>query len=451
MRRFIYIFLLLVAACFTGITAVADDYGWSGRAADLQGVTGVGHVLVFGDISATDSYIEYTGSATPIWRDFNGALVQQGTGAETLYPEHNSGYLLYEGDSLIASFFTVDYKAVEPDPTAFSLTAKMYCDESVLTLTGTLAGISYADTLGNLHSVDRTARVTYSSLAWDGTQWQDSDIVETPSLRAGVATQEIKTEAPLKNTFFAMFFDEWLSEYGFWDNTSPAFLMSEDEYEAVAVDARPATVTTSRDYNGKGVENEPQRPITEDVLSGSAPLDINFIANANKPVAKYYHWEILKGSNSLAHRYDEEQRYTFTENGNYQVILWVYNDSCTMDSTTWDISVSESLLKVPNVFTPNGDGQNDEFRVVYRSLAEFHCWIYNRWGKLVYHWDDPAKGWDGTINGHPAAEGAYYYIIRARGTDADPGNKYHKVTKRRPADIGVYQLSGAVNLLRGTK
>ena len=112
------------------------------------------------------------------------------------------------------------------------------------------------------------------------------------------------------------------------------------------------------------------------------------------------------------------------------------------------------MLEVPNVFTPNGDGANDEFRVVYRSLKEFHCWVYNRWGHLVYEWSDPAKGWDGTINGKPAAASAYYYVIRALGTDAEQGAEYmakptyNKLKKKQELPIGVYQLSGDINLLR---
>ena len=119
------------------------------------------------------------------------------------------------------------------------------------------------------------------------------------------------------------------------------------------------------------------------------------------------------------------------------------------------MNISVSDLQVPNVFTPNGDGLNDEFRVQYRSLAEFHCWVYNRWGKLVYEWTDPAKGWDGTINGSPAAEGAYFYVIRARGTDADPKQGYTTKAAYRRAQlnsdkmVGIYQLSGDINLIRG--
>jgi gliding motility-associated-like protein len=110
------------------------------------------------------------------------------------------------------------------------------------------------------------------------------------------------------------------------------------------------------------------------------------------------------------------------------------------------------MLTVPNTFTPNGDGANDEFRVVYRSIKEFHMWVYNRWGKLVYKTDNPDKGWDGNINGRPAAEGAYYYVIRALGTDAEGKYQwkplYNKALKKQEVPLGVYQLSGDINLLR---
>ena len=60
--------------------------------------------------------------------------------------------------------------------------------------------------------------------------------------------------------------------------------------------------------------------------------------------------------------------------------------------------------------------------------------------------------------GRPAAEGAYFYVIRALGTDADVNAEYTlkpvykaKLKKQDEALIGVYQLSGSINLLRGGK
>ena len=83
-------------------------------------------------------------------------------------------------------------------------------------------------------------------------------------------------------------------------------------------------------------------------------------------------------------RAEAEHRYTFMEPGAYRAVVAISNDDCQLDSVEFTINVSESMLAVPNTFTPNGDGVNDEFRVSYRSLKEFHCWVYNRWGHLVY-------------------------------------------------------------------
>ncbi len=68
---------------------------------------------------------------------------------------------------------------------------------------------------------------------------------------------------------------------------------------------------------------------------------------------------------------------------------------------------------IPNAFSPNGDGLNDEFGVQglkFQKLLEFR--VFDRWGKQVFETTNPAKGWNGTINGKPANQDVYYYIIR---------------------------------------
>ena len=184
------------------------------------------------------------------------------------------------------------------------------------------------------------------------------------------------------------------------------------EYMAVAIRDTILTTTVTRD-----ALNESGRPSTATALSGSAPLEVLFTAVANEPVAEYYQWKIYKDSALIVQRSDREHRYTFNEFGNYTVNLMVTNSYGCMDSTTVSVEVMESMLEVPNVFTPNGDGKNDEFRVAYKSIIEFHGWIYNRWGRKVFEWTDPAKGWNGTINGRSAAAGVYFYIIQAKGSD----------------------------------
>ena len=80
-------------------------------------------------------------------------------------------------------------------------------------------------------------------------------------------------------------------------------------------------------------------------------------------------------------------------------------------------------LTYGNVFTPNGDGVNDRF--VAQSdcdVFRFDMAIYNRWGQLVHYSDNIAFGWDGSINGEPAPEGTYYFVIEYKDlvvVDAD--------------------------------
>jgi gliding motility-associated-like protein len=55
-------------------------------------------------------------------------------------------------------------------------------------------------------------------------------------------------------------------------------------------------------------------------------------------------------------------------------------------------------MVVPNVFTPNGDNLNDEFKLLeyQKELQNFHIWVYDRWGNKVYESTDKDFVWDGT-------------------------------------------------------
>ncbi|MFH2094342.1 MAG: gliding motility-associated C-terminal domain-containing protein, partial [Bacteroidota bacterium] len=59
------------------------------------------------------------------------------------------------------------------------------------------------------------------------------------------------------------------------------------------------------------------------------------------------------------------------------------------------------------------------FKVKYKTIGEFHCVIMDRWGKMVYEWDDVKEGWNGKIKGSKgdASPGVYFYIITATGKD----------------------------------
>lgn len=357
---------------------------------------------------------------------------------------HGEGYMIKKGN-IRDVFWVFDYEQLRPS--VIQVDAELSCENTVLTLQGEVPDMRYVRLNGQVAEYPRTCQITYRDAAWDATNeiWVDSIVVEEKEF----TTNMVVGASPVATDYVI---SDVLAQQLQVEEDIPASL----EYEPVALKAHPQTITTTRGKKGE-TSNEVNRPYTkDDVENMSAPLEVLFESNGLN--ADYYQWKIYRGSELLLSRSDAEHRYTFMDSGVYRAVVLISNQDCALDSTEFKISVSESMLLVPNVFTPNGDGANDEFRVAYRSLKEFHCEVYNRWGTLVYSWDDPAKGWDGKIGGKPAAEGAYFYVIRALGTDAAVNAQYmskpaykSKVKNQDESILGVYQLSGSINLIRGGK
>lgn len=97
------------------------------------------------------------------------------------------------------------------------------------------------------------------------------------------------------------------------------------------------------------------------------------------------------------------------------------------------------VYRLPNTFTPNGDGQNEIFRpyLPYRYVKSIDFLVVNRWGETVFSTTDPNIGWDGSDqrNGQPLAEGAYFYTCVVNLNTLDP--------------VPALKLSGYIELLRG--
>lgn len=86
------------------------------------------------------------------------------------------------------------------------------------------------------------------------------------------------------------------------------------------------------------------------------------------------------------------------------------------DSATVHLDIDYTVKDfVPSIFTPNGDGKNDVFRImgVYFQAIEFFR-IYDRFGEVVFDTQDINEGWDGTFKGRLADVGVYHYLIRLK-------------------------------------
>ncbi|MEY2828274.1 MAG: hypothetical protein RIQ33_132 [Bacteroidota bacterium] len=96
------------------------------------------------------------------------------------------------------------------------------------------------------------------------------------------------------------------------------------------------------------------------------------------------------------------------------------------DSVTICLNYTNTELNIPNVFTPDGNGLNDIFKVASNiPLLEFNMKIYNRWGVKVFESSDYNVGWDGTFNNTQQNSGVFVYMMSYR----DLGNNEYKTLK----------------------
>ena len=434
MRRGVYIVLLTLVAALTHAQMHVECVSKA-----TQRINGTDTLFIFKDnvelrskIGNADWYSTETGMAVR-------------TDMEYVYDLDDGGYYLVKGGVEYNPFYVFTCKTSE-----LAMTVDLDCDATMLRLTGDVTPYSYTRRNGSRATYARTCSIDYNALVWNNDQWEDSAAQITMNLASTIPMDALYGKTPIK-----LCYDAELRDTLGLDPVCLTYDVTEEAVKAVKMEL--VTLGTARENDPAG-NNELERPIEQILdaaMSYSGALEVAFYSNPT-PAVQFYGWDIYQSTERIATRNDKDIRYTFSEPGSYRVVCKVSNRTCLSDSAEMIINISESYLRVPNVFTPNGDGTNDEFRVAYRSLREFHCWVYNRWGKLVYEWTDPAKGWDGTIYGKPAAEGAYYYVIRALGTDADKNARYtmkavynKKKLKADEAMIGVYQLSGDINLLRG--
>jgi gliding motility-associated-like protein len=98
------------------------------------------------------------------------------------------------------------------------------------------------------------------------------------------------------------------------------------------------------------------------------------------------------------------------------------SDECTslQDSVYVVLADCNNCIFIPNAFSPNRDGLNDEFGVIpYCRISNYKFNIFNRWGGLVFSTPDTNKKWDGNFKGLDMPVGTYFYNISYQNQDQE--------------------------------
>ncbi len=351
---------------------------------------------------------------------------QEGTTSVIRNIEEGYGYFVKESETIGSNRFVwiIDYSKYAFDIRSLQVADDEYqCYEFRLTGDINAPQMTYQRYDGRQEKIDRKLEVVYETLTYHETENR-------------FTTEQVVTEVtdpfgnyyepPLCDTDITLRGDQFANHFGIGKS------MSTGMYQAVALEAHGDTTLISI---------EGANSIQDDGGSLSAPAEVRFTAFANEPVAATYRWTIYNNESPddpLISFNGAEVDYTFLYKGTYTARLEV-SDRTTMcvDSTySVEIQIRESDLRVPNAFSPGTTpGINDEFRVSYKSLIRFKGWIFNRWGVELFHWTDPAQGWDGKKGGKYVSPGVYFYVIEAEGSDQIKYKKSGHINIIRPKNV----------------
>jgi gliding motility-associated-like protein len=139
----------------------------------------------------------------------------------------------------------------------------------------------------------------------------------------------------------------------------------------------------------------------------SAPIQFTPSTQSQFPVK--YVWDFKNGQQSNL----TNPKIVFPDAGEYLVQLVASNNGNCADTVLKNVVISpRDFVILPSAFTPNGDGIDDIFKVLYAGDLELvSLKIMNRWGNLLFETNVLQEGWDGRKNGKDEPNGSYVYFV----------------------------------------
>ena len=170
--------------------------------------------------------------------------------------------------------------------------------------------------------------------------------------------------------------------------------------------------------NACGNRSEPTPPVCSVLLESKTGIKINWTSELPFLVpVKNYVLQIFDESGTLVFESDQAGNTSYAPDLNdsqqlFRYRILAYADrNAALSYSNYFTFLRNAQIYTPDTFTPNNDNINDVFLVKGLFITKFNLTVFNRWGNRLFTSESQQIGWDGTINGQPAAEDTYIYKI----------------------------------------